>query len=360
MSHARAFPKNMAGESAVEHLAGLGVHLLRTTGRETMMPRVSLGLPVYNGERFLTEVLESILAQTYDDFELIISNNASTDRTDEICRRYAAKDSRIRYVKNEVNVGAARNFCRVFELAKGEYFKWAACDDVCAPEYLAECVRVLDDNPSVVLCYPETKRIDEDGRFLRDYAPDLDIASPSPQRRFHSLLMRRHGCIEVFGLMRAEVLRKTPLIAGYYGSDRVLLGELSLHGPFHLIPRPLFFSRVHERQSFRAFPSAQAFTAWFDPRKARSIVLPEWRYFVEYCAAIGRAPLAWPERAGCYRVMGQWLRGHARPLAHEVPAAAKQFLRRSPTGERVLALLKRILKGNKKTSLETPDRPQPE
>ena len=96
-------------------------------------PRVSVGIPVFNGERFLAETIESILAQTFKDFEIVISDNASTDRTEEICRSYAARDPRIRYNRNDTNRGAAWNHNRVFELARGEYFKWQSHDDFCAP-----------------------------------------------------------------------------------------------------------------------------------------------------------------------------------------------------------------------------------
>ena len=96
-------------------------------------PRVSIGLPVYNGDNYLAETLDSILAQTFTDFELIISDNGSTDRTEAICRRYAAQDHRVRYVRNPSNLGAARNYKRAFELARGEYFKWNGHDDPLAP-----------------------------------------------------------------------------------------------------------------------------------------------------------------------------------------------------------------------------------
>src|SRR5882762_1549884 len=117
------------------------------------MPRISIGLPVYNGENFITDALESILGQTYTDFELIISDNASTDRTEALCKSYAARDPRIRYWRNAENLGAARNFNRVFELSSGEYFKWTAHDDVLAPDYLEKCIEASDRDPSVVLVY---------------------------------------------------------------------------------------------------------------------------------------------------------------------------------------------------------------
>jgi len=114
-------------------------------------PRVSIGLPVYNGENYLEEAIDSILAQTYKDFELIISDNASTDRTPDICQAYANKDPRIRYYRNEKNIGAAVNFNRVFELSSSEYFKWAAHDDIIAPDYISECIEILDNDDSIVL-----------------------------------------------------------------------------------------------------------------------------------------------------------------------------------------------------------------
>src|SRR5436190_12174806 len=94
-------------------------------------PIVSIGLPVFNGERYLRQALDSLLGQDFQDFELIISDNASTDRTAEICRAYVAKDRRIRYYRNESNIGSAPNYRRVFELARGEFFKWCSHDDVC-------------------------------------------------------------------------------------------------------------------------------------------------------------------------------------------------------------------------------------
>src|SRR5262249_36899823 len=147
-------------------------------------PRVSIGMPVYHGEPFLKEALDSILAQTYSDFELIISDNASTDRTQEICTAYAAKDKRIQYSRNDKNLGAAKNYNRVFELSSGEYFKWAAHDDICAPDFLVRCITVLDQDPSVVLCYPREIGIDEQGKFLGNRPYKLDTSLTKPSERF--------------------------------------------------------------------------------------------------------------------------------------------------------------------------------
>ena len=116
-------------------------------------PRVSIGLPVYNGERWLAEALDSLLAQTYSDFELIISDNGSTDDTQAICEEYAARDRRIRYIRQEINRGLAWNWNCVFEESAGDYFKWAACDDLYHPTFLERCVQILDQYPDVAWCH---------------------------------------------------------------------------------------------------------------------------------------------------------------------------------------------------------------
>src|SRR5215510_10355296 len=117
---------------------------------------LSVGLAVYNGEEFLDEAIRSILAQTLTNFELIISDNASTDRTSEICQKYVRIDPRIRYHRNEANIGGANNENQTFRMARGKYFRWAAHDDVLAPTLLARCVEVLEERPDAVLCYPAT------------------------------------------------------------------------------------------------------------------------------------------------------------------------------------------------------------
>ncbi len=137
-----------------------------TPGSRT--PRVSVGLTVYNGEPFLAETLDSLLAQTFEDFELIICDNASTDRTAEIVGDYAARDARIRYVRHPRNFGASGNERRAFALSRAPYFRWSGADDLYAPESIARCVEVLDRDPRVVLTYPKAKFIDDRGRVTHD------------------------------------------------------------------------------------------------------------------------------------------------------------------------------------------------
>src|SRR5260370_42275271 len=123
-------------------------------------PLLSIGLFVYNGERFLEETLDSILNQTFTNFELIISDNASTDRTAEVSQAYARRDSRIRYYRGEKNMGAGWNTRRVYELATAKYFKWAAADDILEPEFLRRCGLGLEGDVGCVVGYGRTKKVD--------------------------------------------------------------------------------------------------------------------------------------------------------------------------------------------------------
>jgi glycosyltransferase involved in cell wall biosynthesis len=266
-------------------------------------------MPVCNGERFIKETLDAILAQTYEDLELIISDNASTDRTQEICQTYVARDRRIRYHRNEQNLGAAWNYNRVFELSTGEYFKWAACDDLCAPTYLERCVEILDRNPAVILCYPRTTIIDERGSCIGDYIDGLDLRSPKPYERYahyHNLFRSGRECNAIFGVIRASTLGMTPLIGSYISSDVILLGELALRGEFYEVPEHLFFRRDHPQTSMRANPHSDERAAWFAPSNRGRPQLPRWRWLFEYLSSIRRVRMGWSDKIRCYIQVGRW------------------------------------------------------
>jgi glycosyltransferase involved in cell wall biosynthesis len=268
--------------------------------------RVSIGMPVFNGDNYLAGALDSILRQTYSDFELIISDNASTDRTGEICREYASSDARIRYVRNEANLGAARNYNRVFALSSGKYFKWASHDDLCAPEFLERCVEVLDREASVVLSYSRTSIIDEHGKPIRTYCDDFNLNSPLPHERFHRVFAANRMLNPIAGVVRSETLKRTRLIANYAGSDAVLLAELALRGEFHEVPECLFYRRVHPQKSTLANGSDEELAAWYDPSSAGRILIPRWRRFFGFLTSVKHAPLRRYDRARCYAALGQF------------------------------------------------------
>lgn len=284
----------------------------------TSTPRVTIGLPVYNGQNYLAGTLDSLLAQTCRDFELVIADNASTDRTEAICREYAAADDRIRYHRNAENIGASANYNLVFELGRGEYFKWAAHDDLLAPTYLERCVEVLDGNPDVVLAYTQAKAIDSKGDVVKIYPGKKDFNSPDPRRRFYEFVLDPSPVVAVFGLMRREVLGRTRLIGKYAGSDRPLLSELSLLGKFYEVPEHLFFYRFHEEQSWGSNKSAQAQQVWYDPRRAGKITFPQWRLLREHVRSIERSPVGLKDRVSCYAYMGYWMLKNRRRLGRNL------------------------------------------
>jgi glycosyltransferase involved in cell wall biosynthesis len=284
----------------------------------TTNPRVTIGLPVYNGQNYLAQTMDSLLAQTFRDFELVITDNASTDRTEVICREYAAADDRIRYHRNEENIGASANYNLVFELGRGDYFKWAAHDDLLAPTFLERCVEVLDNNPDVVLAYTQAKAIDDKGDVVKVYPGKHHFASPVPRERFYEFVLDPHPVVAVFGLMRREVLGRTRLIGKYAGSDRPLLSELSLLGKFHEVPEHLFFYRFHEEQSWGGNKSAQAQQAWYDPRRAGKITFPQWRLLREHVRSIERSPVGLTDRVSCYAYMGYWMLKNRRRLGRNL------------------------------------------
>ncbi len=302
-------------------------------------PRVSIGLPVYNGTRYLREAVESILAQTYSDFELIISDNASTDDTEEICRAFASQDARVRYYRNEKNVGPIQNFNRVFELARGELFRWACYDDKIAPTCIEECIAVLDRDPSVILAYPKAIMIDEHGNPIdlpdeRFYVKPLHLISNDPEERFEAYLKQYFPvggkCNPLFGVIRRDVLAKTALANGYPGWDRTLLGELALHGKLYEIDKRLFLRRDHPQNSVKAHPDATELSVWLNPANKGKMILPRWRWFSEYVKAIQRAPLTISERAGSYSALTRrYLRYSYKPMIKEALDAMRLVARRS-------------------------------
>ena len=284
----------------------------------TTTPRVTIGLPIYNGQNYLAETMDSLLAQTFRDFELVISDNASTDGTEAICRDYAARDPRVRYHRNEVNVGASANYNRTFELGRGQYFKWAAHDDLLAPTFLECCVAALDRDPAVVLAYTQAKAIDDKGQVVKVYPGKHHFNAPTPRERFYEFVLDPHPVVAVFGLMRREALARTRLIGQYAGSDRPLLSEMSLLGKFHEVPEHLFFYRFHEEQSWGGNKSAQAQQAWYDPRRAGKVTFPQWRLLREHVRSIERSPVGLKDRASCYLYMGYWMLKNRRRLGRNL------------------------------------------
>jgi glycosyltransferase involved in cell wall biosynthesis len=254
-------------------------------------PLVSVGLPVYNGEAFVARALDSLLEQDFEDFEIIICDNASHDTTYEIAASYAERDTRIRLHRNPQNLGLAGNFNRTFELSRGRYFKWAAHDDWHAPQSLRLTVQAMEENPAAVLCATGVSLVDEHGMEFDRWVPPAEMAEPEAHRRMHRLLLALGETHPMYGLIRASALGRTSLIQGYVGSDRTLLAELSLLGPFVSVPEILHFYTVSAsaRRSYR--PSVH-----YDPRNAGRPPLRTWRLIHKHLDVVRRSDLTARQR----------------------------------------------------------------
>jgi glycosyltransferase involved in cell wall biosynthesis len=281
------------------------------------VPRLTLGLPVYNGERFLAASLDALLAQTFTDFELIISDNGSTDRTGEIARQYEAKDSRVRYVRHSENRGSTFNHNFVIEQSRGEFFKWVSHDDLYAPDLLQRCIDALDSRPEIVLAHAWTAFIDESGRITEqiDYALTTDV--PDPVTRFRSVLYIDGGD-DIYGVIRMSVLTRVAPFGSYHWADRTFVGELVLHGPFHNVPDFLYFRRDHPTRTSRVGrDNIRLRCAHLDPARASRWRNPTVRlvgeYLLAYVSAIWRAPIGAADRMRCMKELAIWLARHADP-----------------------------------------------
>jgi len=289
-------------------------------------PRLSIGLAVYNGENYLAESLDALLGQSYDDFELIISDNASTDGTADICRRYEKQDSRIRYIRQPLNIGLAPNHNFVFRQSRGELFKWASHDDLYARDLLKRCVDALDENPQVVLAHSWTALVDDAGAVTKLLEYPLATASPRAPERFRSMLFANGGD-DVYGIVRADVLRRTALHGSHHHADRTITTDIALLGPFYQVPEYLYFRRDHPGREERACPTLRTRCANMDPRRADRLRHPAARlygeYILGYITGIRRAPLSSADRRECYRHLAEWMASRARPRAQEPPPAER-------------------------------------
>ena len=281
----------------------------------TKIPRLSIGLPVYNGESHIREAISSLLDQTYEDFELIISDNGSTDKTQQICSEYAEKDSRVKYFRNEKNFGAAWNFNHVFELSSGEFFKWAASDDIIAPEFLTRCVTVLEQTPSILLCHSKTGKINQFGEVVGEYNFELINDSEKPHERFREMLNRKGFPWIIFGVFRTNALKKTTGFGDYIGSDWNLLAEISLLGRIVQIPECYFFRRDHSgsytTKHYGKFIDVIDYRSesrwWTGNETSNLIVLPYWNHCFEFFRSVNKAKMSWFEKKLCYDEILRWI-----------------------------------------------------
>ncbi|MGE5516141.1 MAG: glycosyltransferase family 2 protein [Bacteroidota bacterium] len=225
------------------------------------VPPLCVGLPVHNGGTYLAEALDSLLGQSLGDFQVIVSDNCSTDATPDICLDFARRDRRLVYTRTTANIGAGPNFNRAFSFCSAPLFKWMAHDDMLAPDALARLVQALEHRPDAVLAHSRLMLIDDagrplqaarDGRLIEQHGRRFHRLEPPhlaegarPSHRFGEALRRMNWCTAIFGVIRAEALARTHLHGSYYEADRVLLAELALLGRFVQLDEPVMIKRCH-------------------------------------------------------------------------------------------------------------------
>jgi glycosyltransferase involved in cell wall biosynthesis len=253
-----------------------------------------VGLPVYNAERYLAQAVDSILGQDFTDLELIISDNASTDSTVQMCREYAAEDPRVRIVEHKTNRGVAFNFNCVVERARGELFRWAAYDDLLEPDLIRRCVEELDrSGPRAVLAYPQTVLIDDSGSVVEEYEDNLDVRQRTPWARVACVTMNWNLCNPLYGVIRTAELRRTGLQRAFVSADVPLLYELAAIGEFHEVPGRMFLRRFHSASS-----SGRA-AGWYRPDRPRAEWFPEARLVVRSVRVLLTMDQSLPVRLTC-------------------------------------------------------------
>jgi len=303
-------------------------------------PAVSVGLPVFNGGKYLKEAIDSVLAQTFRDFEFIISDNGSTDDTREICEEYASADPRIRYCRAEKNMGGGWNFNNVFFLSRGVYFVWFCHDDLWSPDFLEKHVDVMNKRPELASCYSRTSFINAEGDPIYSIVGRPYMAGSDPAVRFRRFL-RYHTptneCSQVLGLFRSDVLKKTRLMGIYPSSDMILLGEILLRGPAFEIPECLLIRRDHPLKSTNAYHSMEERAEWYDPRKKGKIQLTTWRWVYEWSRSVLRVPIRFEEKWRSLAAVKEWACLHRSAMKKEIKSAIKRFLTDKPVIKHVIA-----------------------
>lgn len=291
-------------------------------------PTIGIGLPVYNGERYVAEAISSVLEQTYPDFELVISDNASTDGTEEICRGFASRDERVRYVRNATNLGGAPNYNQCFALSRATtYFKWIAHDDTIDTRFLELCSAALDANPSAAVAFPTLVEIDAEGRTLRTEAADLGFVDPDAGRRARAFVdeIRRSRDVlwAMFGLTRRSALLRGALHGSYVASDQVFLFELILAGEAVHVADSWYSRRVHRQASMQMHVSPKERAAWYDTASRPRLELPHWTMLAHHAVAVHRSGLPATERSRAYRAVGRRTTHEWRNLGGDLKAVVR-------------------------------------
>ena len=289
--------------------------------------KVVIGLPVYNGEKYLDAAIESHLSQTFVEFDLVISDNGSTDATPGICAGYAARDARVKYLRSDQNRGILWNHRRVFDEVESpdQYFRWAGADDIMEPGLLQSMVSVLDSRSDVEAVVPETKNIDESGVVIGSAARTLDLQSPDAYERARDVLLANYQHVIAYGLLRASTLRCLRTGPNYPGWDAVFIWELALRGKMVQPAGPALLRRFHPGSISRV-KTAKEIRKWVEPNAKAGMNFPHWKWAYERACALIASPMSARDRLRIGTFLARatlWDRGS---LVRDVTQAARRML----------------------------------
>lgn len=299
-------------------------------------PKVSIGVPVYNGEQYIATALNSLLSQTFRDIEVVVSDNASVDGTEAICREIMAKDPRVRYSRASRNRGLVWNHRRALAMARGEYFMFASHDDWFAPEYVERCVDALDADPDITYAHAVTVLVARDGREIGRELTRQRMRDPAPSVRFWDVLTVQGG-INWYGLTRRRLMHRIGRYEALPRSERIVLAELALWGPFALLPAGLYFRRIHPGQATALRRDRKAELRRLDPAKAHGwrattpVMLAE--YVLLFAGAVARAPMTARERVRTYWRLVRWILAKVPAFGLTDPRTTTLAIERTGEGE---------------------------
>lgn len=289
--------------------------------------RVVVGLPVYNGQKYVAAAIESHLAQTFGDFELVISDNGSTDATPDICTDYASRDNRVRYWRSPENRGILWNHRRVLDAIESpdQYFRWAGADDLPEPGLFATMVQILDTRPEVASVVPDTRNIDDDGKTIGSMPRSLDLQFPDVFQRAHDVLVASYQHVIAYGLIRAATLQVMRTKPNYPGWDAVFTWELALRGQMVQTDGTFLLRRFHAGSISRV-KTAKELRKWVEPSARTGMNFPHWTWAYEHARTLMAAPLSTRDRLRIGKFLARatlWQRAH---LIRDVTQTAKRSL----------------------------------
>lgn len=277
---------------------------------------LTIGVPVFNGERYLAEALAGIRAQTFRDFQVVIADNGSTDRTGEIAQQVVAADPRFRYLRRDENIGLVPNFNRLFTETTGELFAWHAADDVVEPEFYEACVGLLQAHPEAAAATSEIVLMDSTGETLGPDPERIRGDHPDLAVRFADLASFDHYSQFTYGAYRRSMMARTRLMLPFFwSSDRLFLAELALQGTLVRDPRRLYLVRQHgERVTLGG--RAKFYAGLASAKRGTTL-----RYARELQQAIEHAGLEPAERERVRRALRAWTVRNGHRLARSAVGA---------------------------------------